>query len=55
MQNLKTPKTSDKAKQPRLKNKKRNFLNHSKLVEQELMTSHEYEQMYYKPSYNQAR
>jgi len=52
MQNSKTRKPSNKARQPRLKTNKQNFLNHSKLVEQELMTSHEYEQMYYKPSFN---
>lgn len=50
MQNVKTVKTSDKPKQARSRNQLKDFLTHSKLVEQGLMTSHEYEQMYYKKS-----
>jgi hypothetical protein len=55
MQTLKALKTSDKPKRAKSQNKTPNFINHSKLVEQDLMTWHEYEQMYYKPTLNQAR
>jgi hypothetical protein len=46
--NPETKKKSDKVKQNKVKIPK--FLKHSVLVEQDLMTSHEYERIYYKPS-----
>jgi hypothetical protein len=55
MQTLKALKTSDKPKRAKSQNKTPNFINHSKLVEQDLMTSHEYEQIYYKNTLNQVR
>lgn len=55
MQTVKTSKTSEKQKKAKSQNKSENFLIHSKLVEQELMTSHEYEQLYYNNNSSQAR
>lgn len=42
-------KSLEKAKKSKPQAKLSQFLNHSKLVEQELMTSHEYEKIYYRP------
>jgi len=46
--NRDTKSKADKVKKSKVKIPK--FIKHSVLVEQELMTSHEYERIYYKPS-----